>query len=66
MIWKVILLSVVLMGLVAVLMSVRILLRKKGQFPNLHIGANKEMAKRGISCATTQDRLARKHGRAMY
>ncbi len=66
MIWKVILLSVVLMAFVAVLMSVRILLKKKGQFPNLHIGANKEMAKRGISCATTQDRMARKHGRAMY
>jgi hypothetical protein len=66
MIWKVILLSIGLMALVAVLMSVTILIKKKGQFPNLHIGANKELAKRGISCATTQDRLARKHGRAMY
>lgn len=65
MIWKVILLSVVLMAFVALLMSVRILLQKRGQFPNLHIGSNKEMAKRGISCATTQDRMARKHGRAM-
>ncbi len=65
MIWKVILLSVVLMALVAVLMSVTILIKKKGQFPNLHIGANKELAKRGISCATTQDRMARKHGRPM-
>lgn len=66
MVWKVLLLSIVLMAFVAVLMSVRILLRKKGQFPNLHIGANKEMTKRGISCASSQDRLARKHGRAMY
>ncbi|GAO31151.1 hypothetical protein [Geofilum rubicundum] len=65
MFWKVLLLSVALMAIVAVLMSVTILIRKKGQFPNLHIGANKEMAKRGISCATTQDRMARKHGRAM-
>ncbi len=65
MIWKVILLSVALMAMAAVLMSVRILFLKKGQFPNLHIGGNKEMAKRGISCATSQDRLARKHGRAM-
>jgi hypothetical protein len=66
MIWKVVLLSIGLMALVAVLMSVTILIKKKGQFPNLHIGANKDLAKRGISCATTQDRLARKHGRAMY
>jgi hypothetical protein len=65
MFWKVLLLSVALMAIVAVLMSVTILLRKKGQFPNLHIGANKEMAKRGISCATSQDRMARKQGRAM-
>jgi len=66
MIWKVLLLSIVIMAFVAVLMSVRILLRKNGQFPNLHIGANKEMSKRGISCASSQDRLARKHGRATY
>ncbi len=65
MIWKVIGLSIILMTFVAVLMSVRVLLRKRGQFPNLHIGANKELAKRGITCATTQDRQARKNGRAM-
>jgi hypothetical protein len=64
MIWKVILISVVLMAFVFILMSVSILLKKKGAFPNLHIGSNKEMAKRGISCATSQDREARKKGRA--
>jgi len=66
MFWKIFLLSIILLALVAIMMSVRILFRKNGQFPNLHIGANKEMAKRGISCASTQDRLARKSGRATY
>ncbi|WP_084555943.1 hypothetical protein [Alkaliflexus imshenetskii] len=65
MIWKVLLLSLVLVALVAILMSVGILLKKNGKFPSGHIGGNKEMAKRGISCATSQDREARKKGRAM-
>ncbi|WP_075591114.1 hypothetical protein [Labilibacter marinus] len=57
---KVLLLSVVLIGIVFVLMAIGILIKKGGKFPNLHIGSNKEMQKRGISCATTQDRQAQK------
>lgn len=60
MFWKVLILSVILMAIIALLMSVRILLKKNGRFPNIHIGGNKEMAKRGITCATSQDREARK------
>ncbi len=58
---KVLLLSVVLIAIVFLLMGISILIKKNGKFPNLHIGSNKEMAKRGISCATTQDREAQKH-----
>lgn len=54
------LLSVGLMAVVAFLMSIRVLFKKNGRFPNLHIGSNKEMVKRGITCATSQDREARK------
>ncbi len=57
---KVLLLSVALVGLVFVLMALRILIKKNGKFPNIHIGSNKELTKRGISCATTQDKLAQK------
>lgn len=60
MFWKVLFLTIVLMAIVALLMSVRILLKKNGKFPNIHIGSNKEMAKRGIKCATSQDREARR------
>ncbi len=35
-------------------MSLKILLLKNGKFPNIHIGSNKEMKKRGIACASTQ------------
>nr|WP_319401461.1 hypothetical protein [uncultured Carboxylicivirga sp.] len=58
--WEVLLLSVALMGIVFVLFATRILLQKNGKFPNMHIGSNREMNKRGIYCATTQDKLARK------
>jgi len=60
MFWKVMILSVILMAVVAFLMSIKILFKKNGKFPNTHIGGNKEMAKRGITCATSQDREARK------
>jgi hypothetical protein len=60
MFWKVLILSVIMMAIVAFLMSIKILFKKNGKFPNTHIGANKEMAKRGITCATSQDREARK------
>ncbi|WP_262327470.1 hypothetical protein [Carboxylicivirga litoralis] len=58
--WPVILLSIVLMGIVFVLMAIRILLQKNGKFPNSHIGGNKALNEKGIYCATTQDKLARK------
>lgn len=64
MILKVLLLSIVLMAVVALLFSVTIIFKKNGKFPSLHIGGNKEMVKRGISCATSQDREARKKGKA--
>ena len=51
MIGKVILLSVGLMAIVFVLMAIKTLLKKHGSFPNLHIGGNPEMKKRGIHCA---------------
>ncbi|MCQ2332730.1 MAG: hypothetical protein MJZ95_05995 [Paludibacteraceae bacterium] len=30
-----------------------------GKFPDIHIGSNKEMRKRGIKCVNEQDREAR-------
>ncbi len=58
--WPVLLLSIVLMGIVFVLMAIRIILQKNGKFPNSHIGGNKALNEKGITCATTQDKLARK------
>ncbi len=54
---KVILLSVGMMAIVFILMAIKTLLKKNGAFPNLHIGGNPEMKKRGIHCAQTTDKL---------
>ena len=48
------------MGAIFALFSIRILLQKNGKFPNTHIGGNKELTKKGIYCATTQDKMEQK------
>ena len=58
--WKTFL-TVALLLLVAVaLLSVSILLKKNGRFPNIHVGKNPAMRKRGIGCVESQDAQAQK------
>lgn len=58
--WKTFL-TVALFLLVAVaLLSVSILLKKNGKFPNIHVGSNPAMRKRKIGCVEAQDKQARK------
>ncbi len=54
---KIILFSIALMGVVFILMAIKTLVKMNGTFPNLHIGGNPEMKKRGIHCAQTTDKL---------
>ncbi len=42
------------------LLSVKVILKKNGRFPNTHVGGSKAMRKRGIKCVQSQDRDARK------
>ena len=49
-------LVILLVGVLA--MAFRPLFIKGGRFPNIHIGGNKALKERGISCATSQDREA--------
>ena len=43
-----------------VLMAITIIIKKNGRFPNIHVGSNKEMRKRGIKCVEAQDKDARR------
>lgn len=48
---KLLIISGLMLTLVFALLGIRILLKRKGQFPDTHISHNKEMQKRGITCA---------------
>ena len=49
--------SLVILLIAVMAMAFRPLFLKK-RFPNIHIGGNKALRERGISCATSQDREA--------
>lgn len=52
--------SAVLLIIGILLFGIRVFFIKNGEFPNIHIGGNKALKDRGIACATSQDRDARK------
>ena len=50
---------VILLGLALIGLGLTMLIKKNGKFPETHIGKNKAMKERGISCAATTDRKER-------
>jgi len=48
---KLLIISIVLLAISSLFFGVRMLLKKDGRFPETHVSRNKEMRKRGISCA---------------
>ena len=58
--WKTFLTAVILILAAVLLLSVSILLKKNGKFPNIHVGSNPAMRKRGIGCVESQDKQAQK------
>ncbi len=61
--WKLLLISILLMGVIFFLFAIGMVFKKNGKFPNTHVGGNRALAKQGVFCATTQDRMARKDQR---
>lgn len=55
------LLTVGMMALVFLGMSITILLKKGGKFPNTHVSGNKHLKKNGVYCSQTQDRLEQRN-----
>ena len=54
------LIVILLLAAAFILLSVRVLLKRNGRFSNQHISQSKTMRERGIHCATSQDREARR------
>ena len=50
------LITVIILVICVVLLSVKVLFKKGGRFPNTHIDGNRALGKKGIHCAKTQDR----------
>ncbi len=55
-----VIIAIVLLAIAILLLGIRIFFVKNGKFPDTHIGSNKAMREKGISCATSQDREAQK------
>lgn len=60
---KTILITVLIVAICMALLSVKILFKKNGRFPNTHVSGSKAMRERGIGCVQSQDREARKHNK---
>ena len=48
------LITVIILVICVVLLSVKVLFKKGGRFPNTHIEGNAALRKKGICCAKTQ------------
>lgn len=55
MLLKLLILSAVLVAIALAGMAITIIVRPGGRFPETHVGHNKEMRKRGITCAQATD-----------
>lgn len=58
--FKTLLLTLPIIAISFALLAITIIIKKNGKFPNIHIGGNKNMRKRGIKCAQSQDKDARR------
>lgn len=52
---KLFIIVLILIGLSLTALSIGILLKRGGRFPEIHIGRNRHMKDRGIRCANTTD-----------
>lgn len=50
------LLTAIILVICVVLLSVKVIMKKGGKFPNTHIGGNRALSEKGIHCAKTLDK----------
>lgn len=58
------LISVLIIAICIALFCVKLIFKKNGRFPSMHIHDSEAMKERGIHCVMDQDREAREKGRA--
>ena len=52
---KVIIFSIIIIGVAVLLLCIRILLKKNGHFVKTHVSQSKAMRERGVTCIQSQD-----------
>ena len=57
---KILLITLLIVAISIPLLAIKIILKKNGRFPNIHVSGSKHMRQRGIGCVQSQDRAARK------
>ena len=50
-----ILITIVIIAIAVLLLGIKVFFSDGGKFPSMHISANKEMKRRGITCAMSTD-----------
>lgn len=61
--WITIVLVVALMALVFLALAIQVIFKKTHEFPNTHIGSNEHLKEKGVTCATTWDRIEQRDAR---
>lgn len=56
---KLLLITFTLLLIAVLIFSITQIVKKNGKFPQTHIGRNKNMAKKGITCAQGEERKCR-------
>ena len=57
---KIIVITLLIVAICVSLLAIKIIVKKNGRFPNIHVSGSKAMRQRGIGCVQSQDRAARK------
>ena len=57
---KIVIFSVLIIAIAVIFLSVKVIFKKNGEFPNTHIDGNKEMKKRDIHCVLKEDAIMRR------
>ena len=58
--FRTLLFTLLIIAISVALLSITVIIKKNGKFPNTHVGGNRYMRKKGIKCVQSQDRDARK------
>jgi hypothetical protein len=61
--FQIFIIAIVLVALCFVGLAIKVLLSRQGRFPNIHIGGNKALQERGITCFTSYDKMEQENAR---